>query len=111
MNKTIMVYFTADTLEMTGFDRNMHLSDFVKATIGYENSKIENRGFVTLNEVLEDLGMMRKFEYIPYGFNTKVDIQYDKEHDRGRIIAKKLYSDYPTSEEDFNLSMNVMEGK
>lgn len=104
MNKTITVYFKASDLHTAGRDRQ-YVDLFIKSVNKWTHTKIETRGFVTLNEVIEDLGMERKFKYIPYGFDTEADIEYDKERDQGRIIAKKLYED-PT-----NISMRVMEGK
>lgn len=112
MNKTITVYFKMHDLHLGGPEPQEYVDILIKSMQHWVNSRIENRGFVTLNEVIEDLGMDRKFKYIPYGFDTKVDIEYDKERDRGRIIAKKLYFDDPIRPlDDRNISMRVMEGK
>ena len=111
MNKTITIYFKASDFHTAVNDRQ-YVDIFIKSMNNWVNNRIETRGFVTLNEIIEDLGMERKREYIPYGFDEEVDIQYDKERDLGQIIAKKLYFDYPIkSMDDMNISMRVMEGR
>lgn len=112
MTKTLTVYFKAHDLHIGGSELQEYVDIFIKSMNEWLNAKIETRGFVTLNEAIEDMGMARKFKYIPYGFDTEVDIQYDKERDIGKIVAKKLYFDYPESVEDGSgISMRVMEGK